>query len=313
MRCSCALLAVIPAGALAQTRSSKRGLVFVPNSDTPQDNQIWVQSGSDLTWYYNYGMTPSPAFDDTSQERFEFVPMLWGAIDDTSFLDSVESSIASGRNISHVLSFNEPDSAYNGGSNIEPSVAASVWVKNIAPLGQKGVKLGLPACTSGWGGIPWLQQFLGNCSDLVSTDNERKNCSYDFVSIHWYGDFEGLASHLGSYSAAFPNVTQWITEYNYDNQDLSTTQSFYNMSSEYFDRMDSVGRYSLFGSFRSDHSNVGADAVMLNNDGKLTDIGSWYLGGTATGVDPQSAAHRGWVPVAYAIIVAVVGGAALFI
>ncbi len=27
---------------------------------------------------------------------------------------------------------------------------------------------------------------------------------------------------------------------------------------------------------------------MLNNDGELTDIGSWYLGGAATGVDPQS-------------------------
>lgn len=73
------------------------------------------------------------------------------------------------------------------------------------------------------------------------------------------------------------------------------------MSSEYFDRLDSVGRYSLFGGFRSKVSNVGPNAVMLSNDGRLTDIGSWYLGGSATGVDPQSAAGRGVAPVALAV------------
>lgn len=87
---------------------------------------------------------------------------------------------------------------------------------------------------------------------------------------------------------SFPNVPQWITEYNFDNQDLTTSQSFFNTSAEYFDRMSSVDRYSFFGSFRSKVSNVGSNAVMLSNDGKLTDIGSWYLGGSATGVLPQS-------------------------
>lgn len=288
MRLSYALSLATASVTLAQTRSSKRGLVFVPNPNSPGDNQIWVQSGSDLTWYYNYESTASPAFDNIPQDQFEFVPMLWGAIGDTSFLESVQGQIDSGRDIKHVLGFNEPDSQYGGGSNIQPSVAADVWVKNIAPLADRGVKLGLPACTGGWGGIPWLQQFLGNCSQLISTDSEQRNCTYDFVTIHWYGNFEGLASHMGSYAAAFPNVTQWITEYNLDNQDLATTQSFYNTSSEYFDRMDSVGRYSLFGSFRSRDSNVGPNAAMLNNDGQLTDIGSWYLGNSATGIEPQS-------------------------
>ena len=48
-----------------------------------------------------------------------------------------------------------------------------------------------------------------------------------------------------------------------------------------------VDRYSYFGSFRSDVSNVGPNAAMLTQDGKLTDIGSWYLGGSATGNVPQ--------------------------
>jgi hypothetical protein len=31
---------------------------------------------------------------------------------------------------------------------------------------------------------------------------EKRNCTYDFVPLHWYGDFQGLASHIGEYSAA---------------------------------------------------------------------------------------------------------------
>ncbi|KAI1747045.1 glycoside hydrolase family 128 protein [Xylaria castorea] len=309
MHSSFALLAAVLSVAHAQTRSDKRGLVFVPNKKSPGDNTIWVRDGSDLTWYYNYDPTPAAAFADKSQSDFEFVPMLWGSIDDTSFLDSVNNLIDGGRNISHVLTFNEPDGpSQYGGSDIDPSKAAQVWVDNIIPLTEKGIKAGLPACTGGTGGIPWLQEFLGNCSQLISTDGNKKNCSYDFVTLHWYGNFEGLASHLGEYAAAFPNKTQWITEYNLNDQDLTTTQDFYNTSAEYFDRLDSVARYSYFGSFRSHDSNVGANAVMLNNGGKLTDIGSWYLGGTATGVNPQSgSAARSQVDVLLAIAVALAG------
>lgn len=50
--------------------------------------------------------------------------------------------------------------------------------------------------------------------------------------------------------------------------------------------------YSYFGAFRSDVSNVGPNAAMLNQDGKLTDIGSWYMGGVATNVVPKSAGGR---------------------
>lgn len=87
----------------------------------------------------------------------------------------------------------------------------------------------------------------------------------------------------------------WITEYNLNHQDLPATQSFYNTSAEYLDRLDYVERYSLFGAFRSDVSNVGPNAAMLDSDGQLTDIGAWYLGRPATGVTP-SAGVRGATP-----------------
>ena len=79
----------------------------------------------------------------------------------------------------------------------------------------------------------------------------------------------------------------WITEYNFNDQDLKATQEFYKISAEYFDRMDSVERYSLFGAFRSDVSNVGPNGAMLSGDGQLTDIGAWYMGREPTGVHPS--------------------------
>lgn len=39
-------------------------------------------------------------------------------------------------------------------------------------------------------------------------------------------------------------------------------------------------------------SNVGPNAAMLTQNGELTDIGSWYLGGSETGNIPKGAARR---------------------
>lgn len=86
----------------------------------------------------------------------------------------------------------------------------------------------------------------------------------------------------------FPKTNIWVTEYNFDNQDLMSTQSFFKTSAEYMDRVEQVERYSLFGAFRSDNSNVGPNGAMLSAGGELTDIGAWYLGRDATGVLPSS-------------------------
>jgi hypothetical protein len=55
-----------------------------------------------------------------------------------------------------------------------------------------------------------------------------------------------------------------------------------------------VTHYSYFGAFRSSVSNVGPNAAMLTQNGELTDIGSWYMGGRATNnVPKESGASRG--------------------
>lgn len=54
-------------------------------------------------------------------------------------------------------------------------------------------------------------------------------------------------------------------------------------------------------------SNVGPNAAMLTQDGKLTDIGAWYLAEAATGAIPQGAATRssiftGWLLLLFATV-----------
>lgn len=194
-----AAAAFIPSASSQATfqSSSKRGLCFVPAAKHPSDNQIWDSSSSDLTWYYNYGATPSPAYSgNTTQTGFEFVPMLWGISD--SFLTTTQDLISSGTNISHVLTFNEPDgSTSTGGSSISPSKAASAWISQVEPLRKLGVKTGAPAVTGSEDGFTWLTNFFDECQ------SQGTNCTADFIPIHWYGNFEGLASHIGQVVAAY--------------------------------------------------------------------------------------------------------------
>lgn len=216
------------ASEVSATSSSKRGLVYVPSSKYPTDDNIWVQSGSDLTWYYNYGYTPSAPY--LSKPNLQFVPMLWGAKDgdtSTTFLDSVTSQINGGSKIPYVLGFNEPNGdTSTGGSAIPADLAASTWIRQIEPLKKLGVKLGAPAMTGAPSGFTWLQAFFTAC---------QGNCTPDFIPVHWYGNFEGLASHIGQVMGTYPNMSVWVTEYALNNADLSATQTFYNQSANWFD------------------------------------------------------------------------------
>ncbi|KAI4151012.1 MAG: hypothetical protein LQ340_003747 [Diploschistes diacapsis] len=211
--------------------------------------------------------------------------MLFGApsssSDSTPFNETVVQLMQGGANISYVLAFNEPDgSPATGGSSMLASTAAQLWISQVEPLKAKGVRLGGPAVTSAQTGFEWLVNFFAACDG---------GCSVDFLPIHYYGDFQGLASHIGQVRAAYQNVSLWVTEFGYPNVGLQDAQTFFNQSEQYLDRLDYIERYSYFGSFRSSVSNVGPNEAMLDQNGHLTDIGSWYLGGSATGNVPGAA------------------------
>ncbi|KAH8904843.1 hypothetical protein BR93DRAFT_883057 [Coniochaeta sp. PMI_546] len=274
----------------ASPPNPKRGLVFVESPD-PAANSIWLQSGSPLTWYYNYMFNVSDTFASASQQDFEFVPMYWGAgdVNDTSFLANITTLVKNGLNITHVLGFNQPDLAWSdGGSNLAPKDAARLWINNFLPLQELGIKIGLPVVKAQRDPGNWTVPFLNNCTALIrnETGDQAKNCSFDFVPIHAFGNMSALTSRVETFAKTFPGKPIWITEYADNDQDLATTQTFFNASLKYLDSSDVVERYAYFGSFRADVSNVGPNAAMLDPYNRLTDIGSWYLGGNSTGNPP---------------------------
>ena len=158
--------------------------------------------------------------------------MLWGATagnTDTSFLTTVKGLISGGMNISYVLGFNEPDGCNDGGSCVDAETAAQTWIREIEPLKELGVKLGAPAVTGAPTGFQWLQNFFTACDG---------GCTPDFVPIHWYGNFEGMASYMGQVNATYQNMTMWVTEFGFPEQDLEATQMFFNQSISYLDRLE---------------------------------------------------------------------------
>lgn len=199
MRPSTSLLFASISLASAQTAfqsSTKRGLVFVPSAKHPTDNQIWVTAPSDLTWYYNYQVQPSPAYSNRTQEDFEFVPMLWSP--SNTFKSDIQALISGGRNITHIMTYNEPDGPnYTGGSNLDPADAATNWIAQVEPLRKMGVKTGAPAVTGSPSGFTWLESFFTACA------KQGTNCTADFIPVHWYGNFEGLTSHIGQVAATY--------------------------------------------------------------------------------------------------------------
>ena len=60
----------------------------------------------------------------------------------------------------------------------------------------------------------------------------------DFLPLHFYGNFEGLASYIGQVRAAYPNTTLWVTEFGDPNAGLSDTQDAFNQSVQYLDRLE---------------------------------------------------------------------------
>ncbi|KAK0124768.1 hypothetical protein ONS96_008650 [Cadophora gregata f. sp. sojae] len=256
-------------------KSPKRGLVSV-STNNPQDEPIFVKPNNGLTWYYNYGISPTPAYINISQSEIEFVPMLWGVsnVTGSTFLKNVTSMIDKGRNISHVLSFNEPDVNFTAkGSQVSPDAAAASWILNFDPLRKMGIKVGAPVVYANDTGFAWLDKFYAAC-------NKRKsNCTADFMNIHVFGNTSVIDAYLTKYKKKYPGKPLWISEFALDYSPVLETEAAFNETIAMFDNDTAVERYAYFGSFRSSDSGVGWNATILDGLGELTNIGSWYLGG----------------------------------
>jgi len=176
-------------------KSPKRGLVSV-STNNPQDEPLFVKPNNGLTWYYNYGISPTPAYINLTQSDIEFVPMLWGVsnVTGSTFLKNITTLIDKGRNISHVLSFNEPDVNFTSkGSQVSPDAAAASWILNFDPLRKMGVKVGAPCVHANETGFAWLDKFYAACK------KRKSNCAADFMNIHVFGNASEIDAYLTVY------------------------------------------------------------------------------------------------------------------
>ena len=150
-----------PTSGGSTSSGGKAGLVYSKDASLgAMATQIAQASGGKITWMYDW--EGYSALGSTG--NVEFVPQLHTP--ESMFVNAWTSGnpAPQGKGAKHALCVNEPD--LNGWS---ASSVADLWRKTFAPHAQ-GAKLGSPA-TTGPAGIPWMTQFMKECSD----------CTIDFI------------------------------------------------------------------------------------------------------------------------------------
>lgn len=277
----------------ASGSASKRGLAYIGDSHEGDINLL-LSPNSRISWYYTWSANQVPNVNST----LTFVPLIHG-LDDASSPDVQGAISALPATSTHLLAFNEPDgTTSSGGSSISPSDAARAYIDDIVPLrttSPRSWNISHPSVTGSGNGLDWLRDFNDACWD-IDPDN---GCPTDFVALHWYGNFEGLASWIGTMREYYTNTSNsgavdpdnlkfWITEMALPQQDEDDTVAMMNQSLAYLDGLDYVESYSWFGAFRQDNDVngwVGDNVALFDDDGGLTDAGALYLGGEAAGFE----------------------------
>ncbi|KAI0404767.1 glycosyl hydrolase catalytic core-domain-containing protein [Xylaria palmicola] len=287
-----ATVGVLATTAAAQDRnepSTKRGMPYIANSDPhSEDYNVLLSSESPVNWYFTWSpiAAPSDIFPDSAESRVEFVPTLPSTDNLDENIDALSRVPSTSK---HLFTFNEPDgSTDSGGSSISPDDAAKAYIEKIVPLRDR-FRISHPSVTGSSRGLEWLNDFNGSCWDIDS-DN---GCPADFITAHWYGNFEGLSSWLDqlvewynqSGSGIEKDVTVWLKEFGLPQEDQDTTFEMMNQSLPYLDRLEYVEKYAWFGAFRPKEANewTGDGLALLQGDGGLSELGAYYLGGEDNG------------------------------
>uniref|UniRef100_A0A8H7MYP3 Asl1-like glycosyl hydrolase catalytic domain-containing protein n=1 Tax=Bionectria ochroleuca TaxID=29856 RepID=A0A8H7MYP3_BIOOC len=261
---------------------SKKGLALGGKLDD-SDIKLLTSEKSPISWYYNWSPTPSNIIGNSTI----FIPLIhsletlkenniWSA------LDGLPSSSE------YMLTFNEPDEAEeNGGSYISPEDAAKAYIEDIVPHrnSSRSWQISHPVVTGSERGLNWLRDFNESCYDI----DPRNGCPADFIAMHWFGDFAGLASWLrtlrGFYnSSELRNTSILITEMALPQGSEDDNISMLEQTMSYLDGLDYIAGYAWFGVFRKKNANewTGDGVSLLENDGDLTGLGEKYLGGATS-------------------------------
>ena len=181
-------------------------------------------------WFYAYNPAspyssnpPSPAF----------VAMHWCE-------KGQDEPLPAGTNATFMLGYNEPN--LKGQCGLAPADAAAAWGVYLKRWGGGGTQLVSPA-TAG-NGIPWLDQFLGNCTAQYGA----KGCQLSYVAVHDYTcNATSLLGYLKTVHDRY-SMKVWLTEFSCgDGRDNKPQEKHLAYMTEVFpllDAADFVFRYA---------------------------------------------------------------------
>ncbi|KAF2727453.1 hypothetical protein EJ04DRAFT_582016 [Polyplosphaeria fusca] len=240
----------------------KRGLAY----NDPRVTYLF--NSHKITWMYNWGHQDNGA----NTQKLEYVPMLWSNRQPS--INNWHSDVAKyskGRTL-HALGFNEPDMTTNGGSNMPslPGTATAyrAWITEIKHYAPN-LWIGSPAVTngargpSGKMGLDWLSDFLSACRD----------CSIDFVAIHWYDSYKSVdyfKAHVTKACQVAGGRPLWITEFAPDPWGTGEAEqiAFLRSVMPWLDANDCVERYAFF---------MATPGMLVSGDGQgLSELGKVY-------------------------------------
>lgn len=260
---------------------TKKGLAV--NDDMGKNiDPLYMNMG----WYYTWGENP---FSYTTYRYAEFVPMKWGAGNESNVLNAIAQ-----KNYMYLLAYNEPDypmwdqwGNFLGGSDVKVETAIKNWSKFIGKSRYLGAPS--PALSPSWDSGTWFRAFM----DGVDHD------TIDFIPLHCYYGTYGGAAGANSFLKDVVDKTYemyhkpiWITEFavsgwGYNNEwARKSLEEFMYTVIDGLNQRDYVERYSWF-SFDTTDNNNGASALWTNATGVLTDLGKIYaFYGNPEGYEP---------------------------
>lgn len=256
------------------TAGTSRGLALGIEPLAQADLKKLTDSGA-VNWYYTWNMYPNKYLKD-SKSNVKFFPLVNPAQANKDLGNALKDLRAKS---DHLLTFNEPDMGKDrGGNPIDPGQAAQLYIDHIMPLREKGWKISHPVVSGSPEGRNWLKKF----SDACKAKKPGKGCVSDFVSVHWYGDLNGLKGHMEElrkfYNPTANNLKFYITEIAYPAASEAKNLELLKGASKYFDDLKFVEGFSWFGSFRQKDANAWTKGgvALVKNNGDLTSVGSFY-------------------------------------
>lgn len=245
--------------------TGKRGLAFPKNfHGNPGSAYTHSFAGhSKISWMYDW----EAVIDGEPVGGLEFVPLLHSNQDwCTSGWTQNVANAQSKYQVTHVLSFNEPDQVGGGGTDIPVNQAIAAHQKYIQPLAAQGLRIGSPSVTNGNApnvGINYLKQFMDGCS----------GCQIDFVVAHYYAwdNVDDFKNYLIKFHSTF-NKPVWVTEFGV-NPGEGDANAFLKQVLPWLEEQDWIERYA----YHMVAPDVDGKSYLINADGNgLTATGFTY-------------------------------------